>query len=214
MRFLQSHAEQYGYDASRIAIWGESAGGYLAMAEAFSNENEFMGVRYFGQDEDEAAGKFYAGKAAVLVDYYGAADLGTIWNGTNDWKDLGIPQIVIDIANSWIDKNVLEGYSSVESYWMRREFSEMDKEDRKAFDPHYFIDENLSRESGPAVMIVHGDCDITVPYLQSQRLYDHLVRTIGEDRTQFLLIRGEGHAADMLYSDDVLSEADVFIRGH
>lgn len=214
VRFLQSHAEQYGYDASRIAIWGESAGGYLAMAEAFSNENEFMGVRYFGQDEDEAAGKFYAGKAAVLVDYYGAADLGTIWNGTNDWKDLGIPQIVIDIANSWIDKKVLEGYSSVESYWMRREFSEMDKEDRKAFDPHYFIDENLSRESGPAVMIVHGDCDITVPYLQSQRLYDHLVRTIGEDRTQFLLIRGEGHAADMLYSDDVLSEVDVFIRGH
>lgn len=214
VRFLQSHAEQYGYDASRIAIWGESAGGYLAMAEAFSNENEFMGMRYFGQDEDEKAGKLYTGKAAVLVDYYGAADLGTIWNGTNDWKDLGIPQIVIDIANSWIDPKALEGYSSVESYWMRREFSEMDKEDRKAFDPHYFIDENLSRERGPAVMIVHGDCDITVPYLQSQRLYDHLVRTIGEDRTQFLLIHGEGHATDMLYSDDMLAEVDAFICGH
>ena len=214
VRFLQSHADEYGYDASRIAIWGESAGGYLAVAEAFSNEKEFMGVRYLGQDEDEAAGKFYNGEVSTLIDYYGAVDLGTIWTSDGDWKELEIPQIVIDIANSWIDPKTLEGFSSVESYWMRREFRDMDEEDRKAFDPHYFLDENLSRESGPAVMIVHGDCDITVPYLQSQRLYDQLVRTIGEDRTQFLLIHGEGHAADMLYSDEVLAQVDTFIRGH
>lgn len=212
VRFLQSHAEEYGYDASRPAIWGESAGGYLAVAEAFSNEKEFMGVRYLGQDEDEAAGKFYTGEAAVLIDYYGAVDLGSIWAGGGDWKELGIPKVVVDIANSWIDKKMLEGYSSVESYWMRREFGSMTEEDRKTFDPHYFLDENLSRESGPAVMVVHGDCDITVPYLQSQRLYDHLVRIIGEDRTKFLLVHGEGHATDMLYSDDVLARVDAFIQ--
>ncbi len=107
VRFLQSHAEEYGYDASRIAIWGESAGGYLAVAEAFSNEKEFMGVRYQGQDEDEKAGKLYTGEAAVLVDYYGAVDLGTIWSSDGDWKELGIPQVVIDLANCWIDKKVL-----------------------------------------------------------------------------------------------------------
>ena len=88
VRFLQSHADEYGYDASRTAIWGESAGGYLAMTEAFSNENEFMGVRYRGQDEDDAAGKFYAGEAAILIDYYGAADLGTIWTSDSDWKKM------------------------------------------------------------------------------------------------------------------------------
>ncbi len=214
VRFLESHAQEYGYDASRIAIWGESAGGYLAMTEAFSNEKEFMGVRYLGQDEDEAAGKFYTGEAAVLIDYYGAADLGTIWTSDSDWKELEIPRVVIDIANSWIDKKTLEGFSSVEAYWLRREFDDMTEDDRKAFDPHYFLDENLGPEKGPAVMIVHGDCDITVPYLQSQRLYEHLVRVIGEERTQFLLIRGEGHATDMLYSDDVLAKVDVFIRKH
>ena len=214
VRFLQSHAEEYGYDASRTAIWGESAGGYLAVAEAFSNENEFMGVRYRGQDEDEAAGRFYAGQAAVLIDYYGAVDLGTIWSGAGDWQELGIPQAVIDIANSWIDKKALEGYSSVESYWMRREFEKMTEEDRKAFDPHFFLEENLSPEKGPAVLIVHGDCDITVPCLQSQRLYEHLFRVIGEERTQFLLVPGEGHAADMLYCDDILTQVDAFIKGH
>ncbi|MBQ9033176.1 MAG: alpha/beta hydrolase [Lachnospiraceae bacterium] len=213
VRFLQSHAEDYGYDASRTAIWGESAGGYLAMAEAFSNEKEFMGVRYLGQDEDEAAGKFYTGEAAVLIDYYGAADLGATFGG-DDWKELEIPQTVINVANSWIDKKALEGYSSVEAYWLRREFDGMTEEDRKAFDPHYFLDENLGPEKGPAVMIVHGDCDITVPYLQSQRLYEHLVRVIGEERTLFLLCRGEGHATDMLYSGDMLAKVDAFIRRH
>ena len=213
VRFLQSHAEDYGYDASRTAIWGESAGGYLAMTEAFSNEKEFVGVRYLGQDEDEAAGKFHTGQAAVLIDYYGAADLGATFGG-DDWKELEIPQTVINVANSWIDKKALEGYSSVEAFWLRREFDGMTEEDRKTFDPHYFLDENLGPEKGPAVMIVHGDCDITVPYLQSQRLYEHLVRVIGKDRTQFLLIPGEGHAADMLYSSDVLAKADAFIRKH
>lgn len=211
VRFLQSHAEEYGYDASRTAIWGESAGGYLAMTEAFSNEKEFMGVRYRGQDEDEKAGKFYTGEVAFLVDYYGAADLGTIWSGAGDWEELGIPQVVIDVANSWIDKKVLEGYSSVESYWMRREFEDMTEEDRKAFDPHYFLEENLSPEKGPAVLIVHGDCDITVPYLQSRRLYDHLVRKIGEERAEFLLVPGMGHAADMLYSDEMMDKVAAFI---
>lgn len=214
VRFLQSHAEEYGYDASRTAIFGESAGGYLAMTEAFSNEKEFMGVRYLGQEEDEAAGKFYDGKVVALIDYYGAADLGTTFQGGGDWKALGIPQVVINVANSWIDSKQLEGYSSVEAYWMRREFDGMTEEDRKAFDPHDFLDENLSPEKGPDVMIVHGDCDITVPYLQSQRLYDHLVRVIGEDRTQFLLVPGQGHAADMLYSDDVLAKVDAFLRAH
>ena len=212
VRFLQSRAEEYGYDASRTVIWGESAGGYLAVTEAFSNEKEFMGVRYLGQDEDEAAGKFYTGEVAVLVDYYGAVDLGTTWGEGGDWKELGIPRAVIDIANSWIDKSALEGYSSVEAYWLRKEIDEMSEEERNAFDPHWYLDENLSPESRPAVLIVHGDCDITVPYLQSKRLYDHLVRKIGEERTEFLLVPGMGHAADMLYSDEMLAKVDAFIQ--
>jgi SSS family solute:Na+ symporter len=63
----------------------------------------------------------------------------------------------------------------------------MDEEDRKTFDPHYFIEENLSREIGPAVMIVHGDCDITVPYLQSQIAAGGIIfQTISEGRVSYL----------------------------
>ena len=33
VRFLRAHGAQYGLDTSKVAIWGESAGGYLASAD-------------------------------------------------------------------------------------------------------------------------------------------------------------------------------------
>ena len=30
VRFLRAHADQYGIDPSKVGVWGESAGGYLA----------------------------------------------------------------------------------------------------------------------------------------------------------------------------------------
>lgn len=212
MRYLESRADEYGYDASRIAIWGESAGGYLACAEAFTDETEFCGVRYIGQDEDETAGRSFDGKADVLIDYYGAVDLGAIWTGSGDWKTLGVPQAVISVANSWMDKKTLEGFSSVESYWLRKEFAKMSGEEKQRSDPHYYLEKNMGKTVSPAVMIVHGDCDITVPYLQSQRLCDQLKGLPGGERTEFLLVPGAGHAADILYADEILAQVDRFIR--
>lgn len=211
VRFLQSHAAEYGYNAEHIAVFGESAGGYLACMEAFTDETEFMGVRYIGQEEDEKAGRSYDAKADVLIDYYGAVDLGKIWSGESDWDALEVPQLVIDIANSWIDQKTLEGFSSVESYWLRKEFTEMTTEEYQDSDPHFYMHENLGKTVNPAVMIVHGDCDITVPSLQSQRLYDELKGLIGEERAKLLMIPGEGHATDMLYSDEVLKQVEAFI---
>jgi acetyl esterase/lipase len=42
IRFLRAHAEEYGLDTSRVAVWGESAGGYVAsMAAVTSAMAEF-----------------------------------------------------------------------------------------------------------------------------------------------------------------------------
>ncbi len=214
VRFLRSHADEYGFDASKIAVWGESAGGYLACAEAFTDDTEFMGVRYIGQDEDEAAGRTISAKADVLIDYYGAVDLGEIWTGDGDWKTLGVPQIVTDIANGWLDGKMLEGFSSVESYWLRKEFTDMTPEEKEWSDPKYYARKNMGKTVDPAVMIVHGDCDITVPYLQSTRLAELVESLPGGERTKLLLVPGEGHATDMLYSEEILGQVDQFIRGN
>jgi acetyl esterase/lipase len=37
IRFLRAHAAQYGLDPSRVAVWGESAGGYVASMTGVTN---------------------------------------------------------------------------------------------------------------------------------------------------------------------------------
>ena len=214
VRFLKSHEAEYGYDASHPPIWGESAGGYLAAMTAFTNDAEFMDVRYIGQDEDEAAGNFISAKTDVLVDYYGAVELAGNADKRLDWEALHVPQMVIDVGNGWVGDADLQGFTDVESFWLRKEVTEMTEEEKAVFAVYPYIEENLHSEDAPAVMIVHGDCDITVPYLESQRLYEKLLTILPENKVDFLLAGGLGHAADMLYSDDILSQVDAFIKDH
>lgn len=66
-RFLVARAGEVGIDPARIAVWGESAGGHLAMLLAF------------GQHDREALGSAGAAVScpplAALVDWYGVSDL-------------------------------------------------------------------------------------------------------------------------------------------
>lgn len=59
LSFLRAHADEYGIDPARAALWGESAGGYLAAMAATDPGN---GV-------------------AAVVDAFGASDLATVADG-------------------------------------------------------------------------------------------------------------------------------------
>ena len=52
VRFLRANASQYGYDPERFAIWGESAGGYLAVMAAVTGEEEYCMVPFIGEDTE------------------------------------------------------------------------------------------------------------------------------------------------------------------
>lgn len=58
--FLMANAEEYGLDAQRVAIWGESAGAYLATMTALTTEDvkvlvDFYGpMTFFDMDADAA----------------------------------------------------------------------------------------------------------------------------------------------------------------
>lgn len=205
IRFLRAHADEYGYNADRIAVFGESAGGYLAVMCAVTNDEEFNDLPFIGQDETGDV----SAKVDVLVNYYGHLEkLGL----EEDLQTLKVPKIIYQIANSWISGDVLDGYEDIDSFWQRKNVSEMTQEELDVSDPYAYIEENLTEGSDLSVWIIHGDCDITVPYLQSERLKDRLSNLLGADHVAYRLVQDMGHASDPLYSDEELELLERFLE--
>ena len=82
VHFLAENAGQYGYDMEKVAIWGESAGGYLAAREAVSETDV---------------------KISAMVDYYGIMEFP---QNVPMLHAEGIPQFVLNIANGWLNKDL------------------------------------------------------------------------------------------------------------
>jgi acetyl esterase/lipase len=69
IRYLRAHADDYGIDRSKVAIWGESAGGYLvSMAGLTHGWRRFERGDYLDQSSEVQA----------VVDKYGPSDLSKV----------------------------------------------------------------------------------------------------------------------------------------
>ena len=206
IRYLRANADVYGYNADQITVFGESAGGYLALMCAVTDDDEFSSVPFVGQTKTVNP----SSKVDMVVDYYGFTDITGL---DDDLKAIGLPRIVYTLANNWMIGKI-DGYEDFASYWFRKNVSEMSEGERNAMDPYYYIDKNRDVVSELSVWMIHGDCDMTIPYLSSVRLYNHLSEIIDQDDIHFTLEPDMGHASDPLYSDDILSQIDDFIKEH
>jgi acetyl esterase/lipase len=205
IRFLRAHAEEYGYDARKLPVFGESAGGYLATMCSVTDDSQFSEVSFIGEENMDPV----SGEVDLLVDYYGHIENE---GAEEDWKTLGIPALVRRVANSWVSGSATRGYEDVESFWFRKNVSEMTPEEKAKVNPYTYIDSHdLEKLS---VWIIHGDADLTVPYLQSERLAAHMKQKLGDDRVSYTLYPGQGHAGDMLYSDEVLDGLKEYMDAH
>ena len=200
IRFLRANAEVYGYDGGRIAVWGESAGGYLAVMAAVTTEDEFKTLPFTG--EDQLSEKVSA-KVDFLIDYYGAVELESKAERVAAFRALGVPSFVMDIANSWLNDAIkdIPWAETCEDAWMGKPFSEMTEAERQAASPLYYAEENMQMSSGLEALILHGDADITVPVTQSKRLYDLLSERLGAEHVTLQIIRNAKHADEDMYSD-------------
>ncbi|WP_226479435.1 alpha/beta hydrolase [Natrinema amylolyticum] len=76
IRWLRANADEYGFDADRVAAWGASAGGHLAaLAGTLEDIDALPGDAY----PDDAVSKVVApdqsGTVQAVVDWYGINDL-------------------------------------------------------------------------------------------------------------------------------------------
>ncbi|WP_151734944.1 alpha/beta hydrolase ['Paenibacillus yunnanensis' Narsing Rao et al. 2020] len=67
IRFMRLHAEEYGVDPERVAVWGDSSGGHLSLMTGLTI-GEYDNGLYSGQSDAVNA----------VIDYYGVSDLLTL----------------------------------------------------------------------------------------------------------------------------------------
>lgn len=72
VRWLRAHADEYGYDASRIGAFGESAGGYLVLMLGVTSALPPDDAGYYEGVVGDCLGESSAVQA--VVDYFGASD--------------------------------------------------------------------------------------------------------------------------------------------
>lgn len=210
VRFLKANAEAYGYDAEKVTVWGESAGGYLAVMAGVTNDEEFNEVPFIGEAELDAP---VSAKVDVILDYYGAVKLESKADRAAAFKELGVPGFVVDIANGWLSDPIkdMEWAESCEDAWMGKPFAEMTEAEVQAAQPLNYAEKNLNADSGLDALIWHGDADITVPHTQSEALYDLLAEKLGAEHVTFELIRNAKHADEDMYSDAKLAELKAWL---
>ena len=211
VRFLKANADTYGYDASRVAVWGESAGGYLCVMAGVTAEGEFDDLPFIGEDALEEP---VSSRVDVVLDYYGAVKLESGADRKAAFAALGVPGFVVDIANGWLAAPLKEmpGFRTCEDAWMGKNFEDMTAEEIQAAQPLYYAEKNLGANVDPEILIWHGDADITVPWTQSRALYDVASEKLGADRVTFEIHHNCKHADENMYSDETLARLDAYLR--
>lgn len=165
IRYLRAHAEEYGIDTESMALWGESAGGYLVAMVGTTN-----GVQEFemGENLDQSS------EVKAVVDVYGLSDLTKIGADYDE-----------EAANSHFtvaspDGKYIHGKNSG--------LTSLDKPEAVArANPINYVDRD-----DPPFLLFHGTQDKAVSPSQTLLLHTAL-REAGVPSTRYV-IEGAGHA--------------------
>jgi acetyl esterase/lipase len=75
VRYLRAHADQFQIDQARVALWGQSAGGYLATMTALTDDDQHLDV---GDHLDQAS------TVSAVIDMFGPSDLRGMAEGFDE----------------------------------------------------------------------------------------------------------------------------------
>lgn len=174
IRFIKANAIKYQLDATKIAVWGGSAGGHLAAMMGVTSHLDLF-------DNPQLGNMDQSSDVQAVVDWFGPINFLLM---DEQFGELGVePKF-----------GVTGSAGSPESQYIGTCITEVADIVAKS-NPETYI-----HASNPPFFIQHGTADRHIPYLQAIHFSNKLREVLGEEKVYFELIEGAGHG-DGLFVD-------------
>ena len=186
LRWVRANAERYGLDPERIALWGESAGGYLALMAALT-------PRVAELEGDVRDNGEYPCGVRALVTYYPLVDFCEL---ADDAGAVGFPP---DYC----------GDDCCEARLMGHPIGD-DEATRRSLWSSYT--DRLPEDFSLKTLIQVGDADHMVPYPQSVKFARQLAEVTGEENVTLEVFPGAKHIDPVFFAEKNLQRVYDFLR--
>ena len=187
VRWMRAHASEFGVDANRIGLLGDSAGGYVVQMAGATNGEKNWDVGDF---------KEVSSDVQAVVSIYGISDLTTIGEGIGNEN--------VHASAAVTEALLLNGPAF-------KDFAgasvNADPEKAKAASPIGHVD-----GTEPPFLLMHGSGDKVVSPLQSKKMFEALQNKKVE--AEYVLVRGAEHGDLPWYQPGVISRVVNFFDRH
>lgn len=187
IRWIKAHAHEYGIDPARLAVAGNSSGGNYALLLATTPNIGFF--------EDKSMGNpGYDASVRACIALYPVINASSIieervMNGTSDGTPAGI--------------------EAAECQYLGSRIVDLDYDFVQLSNPGQYV----TRQVCP-IMLRQGMADKPVPYQQAVVFAEQVRQAAGEDRIDFALVEGAGHADPPFKQPVILEQALAFLEKH
>lgn len=187
VRWMREHASEFGVDADRIGLLGDSAGGYVVQMAGATNGEKNWDVGDF---------KEVSSDVQAVVSIYGISDLTTIGEGIGNEN--------VHASAAVTEALLLNGPAF-------KDFAgasvNADPQKAKAASPIGHVD-----GTEPPFLLMHGSGDKVVSPLQSKKMFEALQNKKVE--AEYVLVSGAGHGDLPWYQPSVISRVVNFFDRH